>query len=120
MNSLSLFLFRAQIFYNTLKFLSLYMQYRVENQLSFPSCISADNPFRSRMIERLIRRARTPLLPPPSDITDKSILHRMFRAAAGAYGSERNENEYRRVRVLRKLHGKKGSGRASERTARQR
>lgn len=62
----------------------------------------------------VIRRARTPLLPPPSDITDKSILRRMFRAAAGAYGSERNENEYRRVRVLRKLHGKKGSGRTSD------
>lgn len=89
------------------------MQYRVENQLSFPSCISDGNPFRSRMIEWL----SDALLPPPSDITDKSILRRMFRAAASAYGPERNGNEYRRVRVLRKLHGKK---RKNERTTRQR
>jgi len=102
-------------------FLRLYMHYRVKNQLSFSPCISAGNPFRSRMIERLSDARDVPLLPPPSDITDKSILRRMFRAAAaGAYELERNENEYRRVRVLRKLHGKKGSEQTNERTTRQR
>jgi len=72
------------------------------------------------MIERLSDARDVLLLPPPSDITDKSILRRMFRTTAGAYGLERNENEYRRVRVLRKLHGKKGSEQTNERTTRQR